>query len=95
MSFLMYRFILVDIGNAGRHSDGGVLSNSTFGQALDSDLLAIPEPSPLPGTKSPDLPYVIVGDEAFPLKKICYVLTQGDFCLVCQCRPNYYFYIHL
>ena len=31
---LFYRFILVDIGEAGRHSDGSVLSNSLFGQAL-------------------------------------------------------------
>ena len=26
-----FRFILVDIGEAGRHSDGDVLSNSLFG----------------------------------------------------------------
>ena len=32
-------FILVDIGNAGRQSDGGVLSNSTFGQALDDEFM--------------------------------------------------------
>ena len=46
---LFYRFILVDIGEAGRHSDGGVLSNSLFGQALEEGSLSIPEPSPLPG----------------------------------------------
>ena len=32
--FIKFRFILVDIGDSGRHSDGGVLSNSDFGQAL-------------------------------------------------------------
>ena len=26
----------MDIGDAGRHSDGGVLTNSTFGQALEA-----------------------------------------------------------
>lgn len=44
------------------------MSNSVFGQALESGLLAIPEPSPIHGTTSPDVPFVIVGDEAFPLK---------------------------
>ena len=31
-----YCFILVDIGDAGRHSDGGVFSNSAFGQAMEA-----------------------------------------------------------
>ena len=59
--------IVVDVRNAGRHSDGGVLSNSKFGQALENGLLALPGPSPLPGTTEP-LPFVIVGDEVFPLR---------------------------
>lgn len=63
-----YRFILVDLGDAGRHSDGGVLSNSEFGKALEAGSLSFPAPRPLPGTTQPDLPYIIVGDEAFPLK---------------------------
>ena len=44
-----FRFTVVDIGEAGRHSDGGTLSNSTFGQNLEADELHIPDPSPLPG----------------------------------------------
>ena len=32
----------MDIGDAGRHSDGGVLVNSTFGQALEAKELCIP-----------------------------------------------------
>ena len=63
----LYRFTLVDIGDCGRHSDGGVLSNSAFGQALENESLNIPACSPLPGT-SVMAPYVIVGDEAFPLR---------------------------
>ena len=63
-----YRFTLVELGDAGRHSDGGVLSNSEFGQALEDGSLSIPHPCPLPGTTQPNLPYFIVGDDAFPLK---------------------------
>ena len=62
-----YRFILVDVGDYGRHSDGGVLSNSSFGRALENGSLSIPAAHPLPGATQP-APYVIVGDEAFPLK---------------------------
>ena len=63
-----YRFIVIDVGDTGRHSDGGVLSNSEFGKALLSNALPLPPDEPLPGTSSPNVPYVIVGDEAFPLK---------------------------
>ena len=64
-----YRFILVDVRDAGRHSDSGVLSNSSFGEALEANSLKIPNVRPLPGTSHPSLPYVLVGDEAFPLKQ--------------------------
>ena len=63
----LYCFILVDIGDVvGRHSDGGVLSNSGFRQALKNGTIALPQECALAGTV---LPYVIVGDEAFPLLK--------------------------
>ena len=62
-----YRFILVDVGDAGRHSDGGVLSQSTFGQALESHSLPIPSSRALPGTNI-EVPFVFVGDEAFPVR---------------------------
>ena len=46
-----------------------VLANSDFGQALENGTLSIPDPHPLTGTTQPALPYVIVGDAAFPLKE--------------------------
>ena len=48
-----YRFTLVDIGDSGRHSDGGVLA---FWQALENEELSFSSCR------------VIMGDEAFPLK---------------------------
>ena len=47
-----YRFTLVDIGDAVCHSNGGVLSNSVFGQAIESETLAIPVPRVLLGTST-------------------------------------------
>ena len=63
-----YRFTLIDLGGLGRQSDGGVFSNSSFGTALEDGQMGLPSPSCLPGTTEPELPYVMVGDEAFPLR---------------------------
>ena len=41
--------LILIVGDAGRHSDGGVLANSTFGQILQEGNLNIPENRPLPG----------------------------------------------
>ena len=62
-----YCFTLIDVGDAGRHSDGGVLSNSAFGQAMEKQQLSLPEDSLIEGIDSP-IPYFFVGDAAFPLK---------------------------
>ena len=75
----LYRFTLVDVGDSGCHSDGGVLFNSTFGKALDDGRLNFPSDCPLPGTSSPILPHVIVGDEVFPLKKYLMRPFPGRF----------------
>lgn len=60
-------FVLVDIGAYGRNSDGGVLAHSAFGKALSDGRLGIPQDMPLPYTTNPNMPFVMVGDEAFPL----------------------------
>ena len=66
-----YRFILVDIGDVGRHSDGGVLGNSEFGQALDDGTLGFPTDSPLPGKTGPNLPYLLLEMRHSLSKLIC------------------------
>ena len=62
-----YEFTMVDIGDSGRQSDGGVFAASKLGFAMDNDQVGLPKPRILPGTNTL-FPYVFVGDEAFPLK---------------------------
>lgn len=64
-----YRFIYVDIGGYGRNSDGGIMANSTFGQALANEAtnqLRLPGFSQLPGSNF-ICPHVFVADDAFAL----------------------------
>ncbi|XP_018403078.1 PREDICTED: putative nuclease HARBI1 [Cyphomyrmex costatus] len=61
-----YRFLLVDIGAEGRHSDGGVFKNSLMGQLFADDKLNVPLPSLIVENGDP-MPYVLVADEAFQL----------------------------
>ena len=65
---LNYQFTMVDIGDVGRQSDGGVFVARNIGQALNVGLLNIPSPKRLYGNTEL-FPFVLVGDEAFPLKK--------------------------
>jgi hypothetical protein len=61
-----YRFVLVDIGSSGSMSDGGVLARSAIGRALETGTLNLPDEKSIGGHR---LPYVIAGDDAFPLRK--------------------------
>jgi len=63
-----YRFIAVDIGSYGRQSDGRTLKNSILVQKLEKNELNFPEDVDLPHTGTKIL-FVVVGDEAFPLRK--------------------------
>ena len=58
---------MIDLGDVGRHGDGGVLAHSNFGKALEDNSLSFPAPRPLPGTTHLEVPYVIIGDVAFLL----------------------------
>ena len=63
-----YKFLFVDIGCNGRISDGGVFKNCALSTALEEKTLNIPPPKPLPG-RDVLVPYMIVADDAFPLKE--------------------------
>ena len=66
-------FIYADVGCQGRISDGGVLRNTDFYQALEQDKLSIPQPKQLPIDDisyedwKPVIPHYFVGDDAFSL----------------------------
>ncbi|XP_022178865.1 protein ALP1-like [Myzus persicae] len=62
-----YKFITVDIGSYGKDSDGGVLSNSKFLKCIENNSLIIPKEEELPNSNI-IVPYVFIGDEAFPLR---------------------------
>ena len=63
-----YEFIYVDIGCNGRISDGGVFRNCSLSKEIEHNNLNILPPRVICEEIQP-LPYVIVADDAFPLKE--------------------------
>ncbi|KAL5236533.1 hypothetical protein ACI65C_003943 [Semiaphis heraclei] len=61
-----YNFTIVDIGAAGRCSDGGVFSNSGMGKGFMANSLNFPTAKDIDSNSGP-IPYYALGDEAFPL----------------------------
>ncbi|KAL3976486.1 a disintegrin and metalloproteinase with thrombospondin motifs 15 [Sarotherodon galilaeus] len=65
-----YHFRIIDVGGYGGTSNGGILANSTFSQALRAGTLHLPPDQPLPGGEHRGAqPHVFVADEAFPLRQ--------------------------
>ena len=64
-----YEFTLVDIGDAGRQSDGGVYKNSNLGHAIDNNTINRPPASPI-NSSGKEYPYVFVTDDAFQMKPL-------------------------
>ncbi|XP_015775503.1 PREDICTED: putative nuclease HARBI1 [Acropora digitifera] len=62
-----YCFTIADIGGYGCSNDASILSNSTFGEIFENHpfTLKIPCPARFDDKK---LPYVLLGDEFFPLR---------------------------
>ncbi|KMQ90287.1 nuclease harbi1 [Lasius niger] len=61
-----YCFTIVDIGAEGRQSDGGVFRNSKIGKRFEVNSFKLPNPKQIE-IDGPELSYVLVADEAFPL----------------------------
>lgn len=63
-----YRFLMVDVGAPGRQSDSTIFRNSNMGQRFENDEMDIPRPSAI-SSDGAEIPYFLVGDEAFGLKR--------------------------
>ena len=61
-----YKFTYADIGAPGRLGDSSVFHSSSLKKDLEEGTLGLPSPEQLPRSAAQS-PYVIVGDEAFPL----------------------------
>ncbi|XP_073413830.1 uncharacterized protein [Dendrobates tinctorius] len=61
------KFVAIDVGAYGSTGDSRVLRASQIGQQILRDGGTLPAPRPLPGSTHP-VPFVMVSDEAFPLK---------------------------
>jgi hypothetical protein len=72
-----YRFIAIDVGAYGKNSDGDIFSNSNLGKSLKDNKLQIPPGKQLPGSEE-KFPYIIIGDEAFPLSTYLMRPYSGD-----------------
>ena len=64
-----YSFTLFDFGSYGSNNDRDVLSNSLMGEGLETNTFNIPEDEPLDGCKFTPLPYFLLEDDFFLLKK--------------------------
>ncbi|KAM0727951.1 hypothetical protein ACS0PU_005420 [Formica fusca] len=53
-----YKFLIVDIGAQGRHSDRGIFKNSVMGQRFYNNTMNLPDPSAI--SMRHNVPYVIV-----------------------------------
>ena len=62
-----YEFIYGDVGANGRVSDGGVWGNCSLSKSLEENKAGISGPEKL-NNSNKHLPFVFVGDDAFPMK---------------------------
>ena len=62
-----YKFIWVNIGAPGACSDAQIWNQSDLRQYIDDDKIHVPPAEPIPGDDK-DIPYFIIGDDAFALK---------------------------
>lgn len=65
------KFITIEVGARGKQSDGGIFSSSTLFRSIEDATFNVPPAKELPNTNI-KAPYVLIGDEAYPLK--CYLM---------------------
>lgn len=63
-----YRFIAIEVGAYGKQNDGGTFADSNVYQRLEANNLGIPQNENIPSTDI-SAPFVLLGDDAYPLKR--------------------------
>ena len=61
-----YKFMWIDVGTAGSHSDAQIFNHSELKDAIDDGIIGFPNAAPLPGDDK-DIPFFLIGDDAFAL----------------------------
>ena len=64
-----YCFTLFDFKSYGSNNDCGVLANSWLGKGLESNKSQLPPDESVDGCAFSPMPYYLLGDNIFPLKK--------------------------
>lgn len=64
-----YYFVAIDVGAYGKEADSNVFKQSIMGKKLLENDFNIPGNKTLQNSNGPPKPFVLVGDEAFPLQK--------------------------
>ena len=70
-------FLMIDVGANGRISDSGVFNNTKFYEKLLNKELNMPEPESV-HPKGQELPYILIGDDAFALGENLLKLFSGN-----------------
>ncbi|CAN7939714.1 unnamed protein product, partial [Ixodes hexagonus] len=83
-----YKLVMVDVGEFGSCNDSDVLRRCPIGRNMVSGTLQLPRAKELPHT-SLAMPFVLVGDEAFPLMENLMRPYPGTDLTLCQRIYNY------
>ncbi|CAH1995737.1 unnamed protein product [Acanthoscelides obtectus] len=62
-----YRFIYVDVGAYGSERDSSIFKESSLWKSIQKKSLELPSAKPLSGSEASNVPYFLIGDEAFGL----------------------------
>ncbi|CAH1969361.1 unnamed protein product [Acanthoscelides obtectus] len=62
-----YRFIYVDVGAYGSECDSSIFKESSLWKSIQKKSLELPSAKPLSGSEASNVPYFLIGDEAFGL----------------------------